>query len=265
MLQFAEFIAENLGLPENGLRELIGENSLFLRRKVAFCCREEQLLVVADYRQLLPEGLDGEAFALSDGCYGMLCPLSGSNIAVLQSVVDVLSPRPVQQNLSFGTFEKGKMPLFRADSQEELEKVILTVFRQGWQEGFAVTSAELSGNHILPLFVPAFSDAVPSERHVAEYSKNTFILKEGTLYFSPEMLARCVQRYSKTVHIFDSCRKQMVVALPEDVCPEELLFLNRELWLGKGKHPIILLPASADTPSFKSGNETYFLFSGKRK
>ena len=60
MRQLAETISKNLALSEKELREKFCTQALFLRRKTVFLPQRETMLVTADYRQLLPENLEGE-------------------------------------------------------------------------------------------------------------------------------------------------------------------------------------------------------------
>ncbi|MBO5309082.1 MAG: hypothetical protein J6C40_13875 [Lentisphaeria bacterium] len=256
MRQLAETISKNLALSEKELREKFCTQALFLRRKTVFLPQRETMLVTADYRQLLPENLEGEEFPLPDGCCAMICPMNSRNIAVMQTLLPFLNPCPPSGTLSFGAFSAGKMPLFQAESQEELEKITVSVFCSGREEGFAVCSTALSGGNILPLLVPEESGAEPDERQKVDYAGHTFVLDNTKLFFSAEELLRCTRRYSGVLRYLSSCRRQTVLALPEEAAPCELLFINRELWLLKAKQPVILLPA--DAPElFGAVNRTY--------
>ena len=257
MLQLAKTISGNLGKTENELRELVQVPALFLRRKVAFVLWQNQLLTVADYRQLLPEQLQGEGFSLNDGCYAMLSPMNGRTIAVLQAVLEPLVPRLPQKPLKNGSFAEGFTPLFQAETQDEYEQVVASVFNRGWQQGFAVTSSVLSGSGIMPLLVPESADLQPDERQREDYCGRTFVLSEGHLIFGAERLACCVRQYGKVLHLLKHCRKRSVLALPDDVLPEDLLFINRELWLAKSKFPVFLLPQNVYKEMFTAVNNTY--------
>jgi hypothetical protein len=257
MLQLAETIANHLGKSENELRELTGIPALYLRRKVAFLPWREELLAVADYRQLLPAELQGEFIPLADGCCAMRCPADSGNIALLQSVIEPLQPVYPRGKLCYNSFNGSKMPLFRVECQAEMEKTILTVFRRGWQNGFAVCSATMNGGTILPLLEPLVSENQPEERQTREYANHTFVLNSSTLSFSAETLSCCTRRYNGLLHYLVNSRKQNVLLMPSDVQPQELLFLARELWLAKGRMPLVILPQGVDQKAFEEVNNIY--------
>lgn len=257
MLQLAETIAKHLGSSENELRELIGLPALYLRRKVAFLPWQEELLAVADYRQLLPAELQGEFIPLADGCCAMRCPADSGNVALLQRVIESLQPVHPRGKLCYNSFNGSRMPLFRVESQTEMTDTVLAVFRRGWQNGFAVCSATMNGGTILPLLEPLVSENQPEERQTREYANHTFVLGSSSLSFSTEILARCARRYNGLLHYLINSRKQSVLVMPSDVQEQELLFLARELWLNKGRMPLVVLPQGVDLKSFEEVNNIY--------
>ena len=256
-LFLAEKIAAHLKEPEAGLCELVQIPALALRNRSAFLPYRDDLMIVSDYRQIMPSGFHGEFFDLPDGCCGMLCPLDEENLTALQNILEYLRPRKIRGELSFHCFCPEKMPLFRVESAEELHAVTLRIFREGWKNGFAVTSSSLSGERILPLWIPQESAMQPDHRQNSDYAGHTFVLKSGVLEFPESAVACCVKRYGSVLNCITRCRKSSVVLLPDGITPEELLFFNRELWLMQAELPVLLLQSRTVSTALDAVNQTY--------
>lgn len=234
--------AEN-GWSVTGKVSGYGENEL----AVGIRAGAEMLLVAAAMRRFFPEGLDGEIISCRHG-FLLVTPLNAASAAVLRRIFPWTAPgvgdeRPVwlecppgsDPAAAFAAAGSERLPVF----SDPCDPVTFYVFRQNLRSPFAVWNDPASPLHI---GTPVSGEAVA----VDGYSGKTFVAERRALNFGSAMLERaatlvgslrCDLLQLRELH---RDRARLFVAI-DDLAPEELLFLGREL----GSGVIFAIPESA--------------------
>ncbi|MGE4565543.1 MAG: hypothetical protein AB7F32_11780, partial [Victivallaceae bacterium] len=211
-----------------------GENEL----AVGIRSGAEALLVAAAMRRFFPEGLDGEIISCRHG-FLLVTPLNAASAAVLRRILPWTAPGTGDERPVWLEFPPGSDPAaaFAAAGPDHLpvfsdlcDPVTFYVFRQNLRSPFAVWNDPVSPLHA---GTPIYGDAVAADG----FCGKTFVADRRALVFGPATLERAVRLVAplrrellelREVH---RERARLFVAI-DDLAPEELLFLGRELGSG---------------------------------
>ncbi len=212
----------------------------------------EELLIVADYRQKLPEGFRGESMELSDGGAALRAPLSHENAVALRRCFPwcaAAAPaaecpvRFVAGALAQQLKEAEKQHCFPVVPLAEYDAAVFGAFRSDCRGRFGVRAAvcsveealqaEAQGATLLALqSVAGGSGDAVSE---CEYAGRTFVLEDGAIVtFSGAEAAEIRCRFADTVavaaEIARKCKGGLLISFAgSKSTAKEVLFLAREL------------------------------------
>ncbi len=211
-----------------------GENEL----AVGVRSGAEALLAAAAMRRFFPEGLDGETISCRHG-FLLVTPLNAASAAVLRKILPWTAPGTGEERTVWREFPPGSdlAAAFAAAGSEALpvfadscDPITFYVFRQNLRSPFAVWSDPASP---LRAFTP-----VPGETVAADgFLGKTFVADRRALFFGPAALERAatlvtpLRRELQQLRELHGDRARLWVAI-DDLAPEELLFLGRELGSG---------------------------------
>lgn len=167
---------------------------------------DRRLLVVADCGKRLPDGFEGERFALDDGGVLLCCGFSAANAAALRRHFPWCTPKVVPKTgrtagFAFGAGARGRLEAVREAGCFPVisgwpDEVVFFLFASDFRDGYAVnggcasTPAEAErlfrSGATLALLRPCGGGGME-----ADYAGKRFVIGSGVEVFDGDTVARC--------------------------------------------------------------------------